>query len=554
MTELKLYDANQDFIWLLLRPWVWIPRILYITFRIILLILRFLIDGKSKSNYVQKELAKYLLDTITDLGPCFIKVGQSLSTRPDLVKQSWLDELIKLQDDLPKFDQNKALEIFEKEIGQSVFEIFEYFPSEPIASASLGQVYKAKLNKNYWVAVKIQRPNLRFIIRRDLAIIRFFSVLVAPILPLNLGFGLDEIIDEFGLSLMREIDYEMEAENAEKFANLFINDSTVIVPSVEKMISAKKVITTSWIEGTKISNRKELISNGINPTSIIRTAVISGIQQLLEFGYFHADPHPGNLFALEGKSGGKGKLGYVDFGMMDSLNDNDRITLTSAIVHLMNQDYDLLTKDFQKLGFLSSDQEIERIVPILKNVLGDVISKDVNTLNLKTITDRFSELMYDYPFRVPARFALIIRAVVSQEGLALKLDSNFKILRFAYPYIAKRLLIGQNEELVNILMEIIFDKNNRLRIDRLEGLLEVLTEGSIAPANELIPVAGNSLKLITSRKGNKIRKRLLLSLIKDDEFNTKEAKELLNLIMRQLNKNFVRSDLLAGINRIVINS
>ncbi len=548
MTAQKLYDSNQDFTWLILRPWIWIPRFVFITFTLLSLTLKILIQGNRKDTRIQKELGRHLLDTITKLGPCFIKLGQALSTRPDLVKQSWLDELVKLQDDLPVFNHTKALEIFEEEIGQSVSEIFEYFPSKPIASASLGQVYRAKLKNNYWVAVKIQRPGLRFIIRRDLVIIRLLAVLSAPFLPLNLGFGLDEILDEFGLSLMKEIDYKMEANNAERFAKLFIKDSTVMVPRVESILSANKVITTSWIDGTKLISREELISEGIDPTSIIRTAVTSGIQQLLEFGYFHADPHPGNLFALKGKIKDKGKIGYVDFGMMDSISDNDRITLTGAIVHLINEDYISLTKDFQTLGFLSKKQKLEKIVPVLEEVLGDVISKDVNSLNLKTITDRFSELMFDYPFRVPARFALIIRAVVSQEGLALKLDSNFKILRFAYPYIAKRLLIGQNEELINILMEIIFDENNCIRVNRLEGLLEVLGENSSSPSNELLPVASNTIKLIASQKGTEIRKKLLLSLIKDDEFNPKEIKGLISLILRQVNQNFSSKNFLNRIN------
>ncbi len=547
------YDAHRDFVWLILRPWILLPRIIYLVFTLSIFILRFLFQGNSKDKVIQKDLAIYLLETITKLGPCFIKLGQALSTRPDLVKQEWLDQLTNLQDNLPAFDHDLARGIFKNEIGKSVDEVFEYFPKQCIASASLGQVYKARLKNDYWVAVKIQRPNLTFIIRRDIAIIRYISVLIAPLLPLNLGFGLDEIIDEFGICLFKEINYKLEADNAERFERLFSDDKSVTVPLVEKDLSSHKVISTSWIEGTKLKDREILLKNGLDPTSIIRTAVISGIQQLLEFGYFHADPHPGNLFALKGKTGDKGNLAYVDFGMMDSIDDSDRITLTGAIVHLINKDYYLLAKDFQILGFLSEKEDLNAIEPVLEEVLGGVINKDVNSLNLKTITDKFSDLMFDYPFRVPARFALIIRAVVSQEGLAIKLDSSFKIIRFAYPYIAKRLLTEENEELIEILMDIIFDENNSIRIDRLEGLLEVITETSTIPGKDLIPVARNGVKLLISNKGSEIRRKLLLSLIKDDKFNANEIKELFKLLTRKFNPIEISNELIKKFSPLTVN-
>ena len=166
--------------------------------------------------------------------------------------------------------------------------------------------YKAKLFGDYWVAVKVQRPNLIFNIRRDIVIIKILGVLSAPILPLNLGFGLGEIIDEFGRSLFDEVDYKKEANNAEKFSTLFHNNNSVTIPTVERHLSTIKVLTTSWIDGTKLKDRNELIQNNLNPSKLIRTGVISGIQQLLEFGYFHADPHPGNMFALKGHNGDLG--------------------------------------------------------------------------------------------------------------------------------------------------------------------------------------------------------------------------------------------------------
>ena len=527
-----LYDSTRDFYWLIIRPWIWIPRILQIAFYIIVFVIKFITSRFNTTNG-QKKIAEDLFITLTKLGPCFIKVGQALSTRPDLISKEWLEELTNLQDNLPAFNHIQAKNILKDELGNQPDKIFNFFPDKPIASASLGIVYKARLHNGEWVAVKIQRPNLRFIIRRDLAIIRSISIIVGPTLPLNLGFGIGEIIDEFGTSLFEEIDYAKEAKNAEKFSLLFDKNTSISIPNVEQMYSSDKVITTSWVDGIKIQNKEDLEKNNINPKSIIRTAVISGIQQLLEFGYFHADPHPGNMFALHSDENKLGKISYVDFGMMDTISDEDRLTLTAAIVHLINKDFFLLTKDFQKLGFLSKDEDLEGITPTIKKILGDVLTKDVGSFNLKSVTDKFSELMYKYPFRVPSRFALIIRAVVSQEGLALRLDPSFKIIRFAYPYIAKRLLTEQNDEMINILMEIIFDKDDHLQVDRLEGLINVLVEESITPSKELIPVARDGMRLLISQRGVSIRKKLLLSLIKKDKINTSDIKALLKLLLKK---------------------
>ncbi len=528
------YNSNRDFSWLLPRAWVWMPRVLEIGSLITTFLINLLIYRSKKDKGDSVKLSQQLFQTLTKLGPCFIKTGQSLSTRPDLVSKEWLSALTKLQDELPAFEHQTALKIIKEDLGKEPSQIFKYFPNEPIASASLGIVYKAQLYDNYWVAVKIQRPDLAFIIRRDLVIIRTLFVIVSPFLPLNLGFGLDEIIDEFGTSLFREIDYNKEADNAERFYSYFSKNKSIKVPRVERLLSSSRVITTSWIDGVKIENRNELLKNNIDPTSIIRSAVISGIQQLLEFGYFHADPHPGNMFAISGEAGGLGEIGYVDFGMMDSISEEDRVTLTRAIVHLVNDDYISLTKDFQNLGFLNKNEDLKKITPVIKCVLGGVLTKEVGAFNLKSVTDSFSELMYNYPFRVPSRFALIIRAVVSQEGLALKLDPSFKIIRFAYPYVAKRLLTDQNDEMVGILTDVLFDTNNTLQVDRLESLVNVIIEESKDKATNLMPVARDSIKLMLGSKGSLIREKLMLSLIKDERINTSEIKTIFRIMKRKV--------------------
>ncbi len=529
-TSYSKYSPKGDMIWLILRPWILLPRVLYILLTLIFLLVRILFQGNSNSKSVQKNLSKYLFDVITDLGPCFIKLGQALSTRPDLVRQDWLTELTNLQDNLPPFNHKIALKIIEDELGLPANELFDYFPDEPIASASLGIVYKARKKNNNFCAVKVQRPNLYFLIRRDIVILKILATTFGSFLPLNIGVGIGEIIDEFGKALFDEIDYEQEGKNALKFADLFKFNPNVFIPKLEKDFSSKRVITTSWIDGVKLRDREILEQNNLIPSSYIRTCVISGLQQLFEYGYFHADPHPGNMFALKGGTLDNGHLAYVDFGMMDTITNSDRLTLIKAIVHLINQEYLLMAKDFQKLGFLTKEQDLEQLVEPLKEVLGGAFGAEVGNFNLKNVTDKFSKLMYSYPFRVPSRFALIIRAVVSQEGLALRLDPEFKILKIAYPYIAKKLLTDNSDEIVNILLEVVFDNEGRIQIDKLESLLNTLFKDTENINADLIPVANAGLKLIVSNKGSEVRKNLLLSLVKDDRLEFKDAEKLLILL------------------------
>jgi predicted unusual protein kinase regulating ubiquinone biosynthesis (AarF/ABC1/UbiB family) len=525
------YDPAADLRWLLLRPWLLISRLVVVLSQLVSLAVVLLLQANSPDPKVQQRLGQRIFTTLTNLGPCFIKVGQALSTRPDLVRRDWLDQLTQLQDNLPPFPHAIALQTIEAELGAPVGQLFEEFPDYPVAAASLGQVYKARPVGGGWVAVKVQRPNLERQLRRDLVLIRLLGVTAAPLLPLNLGFGLGTIIDEFGRSLFEEIDYRQEAANAERFARLFASNPAVIVPRVDRSLSARRVLTTTWINGTKLQQRQELEAQRLDPTALIRTGVIAGLQQLLEFGYFHADPHPGNLFALPGRTGALGHVAYVDFGMMDSISDADRLTLTGAVVHLINRDFTGLAHDFVDLGFLNPNTDLTPIIPALEEVLGGALGDNVGSFNFKAITDRFSELMYAYPFRVPARFALIIRAVVSQEGLAMRLDPSFRIIRVAYPYVARRLLAGDTAEMREKLLEVLFDREGRLQLQRLESLLAVVQADEGAGA-DLVPVAGAGLKLLLGEEGRSLRQRLLLTLVRDDRLNTEDLRGLVALLGR----------------------
>ncbi len=522
----RRYDAEAIAQYYRRRPWAVIWR----TFTLIWFFSKFVLSLKLDEWFNQAERNKFkrasqLRQILTHLGPTFIKVGQALSTRPDLVRKDFLDELIKLQDQLPPFDNAIAFSIIETELGRPIKEIFSQISPQPVAAASLGQVYRAFLHTGEEVAVKVQRPNLLPTIKLDLYLMRWAASWLSPWLPLNLGHDLTLIVDEFGIKLFEEIDYINEGRNAEKFANNFRDDPTVKVPLIYWPYSSNHVLTLEWINGIKLTDTAKIRAAGLNTDALIQIGVIAGLRQLLEHGFFHADPHPGNLFALA-----DGRMAYIDFGMMDQLEQYTKETIASSVVYLINKDYVALAANFVKLGFLTADTDISPIIPALEAVLGEAMGESVGNFNFKTITDKFSELMYDYPFRVPAKFALIIRSLVTQEGLALTLNPNFKIVEVSYPYVARRLLTGESPEMRRHLIEVLF-KDGKFQWERLENMIAIARSDQNF---DLLPTAQLGLQYLLSDEGKFLRRQLVLALTEDDRLHTEEVQRLWNLVKDDL--------------------
>jgi len=527
--QLKRYNPDAIARYYRFRPWLAWGRLFKITWSFAMFVLGLKWD--EWQNQVEQNKGKratQLRQLLTRLGPTFIKVGQALSTRPDLIRKDFLEELIKLQDQLPAFDNAIAYHIIESELDRPISEVYSELSPAPIAAASLGQVYRGRLISGEEVAVKVQRPHLRPTLTLDLYLMRWAASWLAPWLPLNLGHDLTLIVDEFGIKLFEEIDYLNEGRNAEKFAHNFRNDSQVKVPSIYWRFTTSRVLTLEWINGFKLTDTESIRKAGLDPEAIISIGVTSGLQQLLEYGFFHADPHPGNLFAMP-----DGRMAYIDFGMMDQLEEKSKESLVDALVHLVNKDYSDLALDFVNLGFLTPDTNIVPIIPALETVLGNAIGKNVSDFNFKTITDQFSELMYEYPFRVPAKFALIIRSLVTQEGIALSLNPNFKIVDVGYPYVARRLLTGESPELRRRLLNVLF-KDGRFQWQRLENLIAIARSDNNF---DVLPTARMGLQFLLSDEGQFLRRQLVLALTEDDRLHTEEVQRLWSLVKDDLQPN-----------------
>ncbi|MEO1094368.1 MAG: AarF/ABC1/UbiB kinase family protein [Cyanobacteria bacterium J06638_28] len=488
------------------RPWQVLGRIVTVIGPFLLFVIQVLWSRPGGASEAQQlRQAKRLRELLTDLGPAYIKIGQALSTRPDLVPPIFLEELTRLQDQLPPFSNEVAFRYIKEELGHLPSEIYAELSSQPVAAASLGQVYKGRLQTGEVVAVKVQRPGLAQRIALDLYILRQLAEWATHNIS-RIRSDLVGIMDEFGARIFEEMDYTHEGGNAIRFAELYGHLKDIYVPRIYTEYTARRVLTMEWIEGTKLTRLDELEKLGIDATQLIDIGVQCSLRQLLEHGFFHADPHPGNLLAMA-----NGKLAYLDFGMMSEVKPYQRYGLIEAVVHMVNRDFEGLANDYVKLEFLTPDTDLRPITPALAEVFSNALGASVAELNFKSITDEFSALMYEYPFRVPAYYALIIRSLVTLEGIAINVDPEFKVLSKAYPYVAKRLLTDSSPELRASLQDLLF-KDGEFRWNRLENLLNNARDSD---DYDMERVLNQTLDFLLSERGEFIRIRIADEVAKE---------------------------------------
>ena len=481
------------------KPFQVVGRLLTIIFPFAFFALRAWWDKTTGDNPIkERKRAIRVRDIVTKLGPAYIKIGQALSTRPDLVSPIYLEELAALQDKIPSFPNEIAFRFIEEELGKRPEEVYAEISPNPIAAASLGQVYRAKLKTGEDVAVKVQRPDLTRRITLDIYILRVIAAWVQNNVE-QVRSDLVAITDELAERIFEEINYRQEGRNADKFKKLYGYMEEIYVPKIYWEYTGRRVLTMEWITGTKLTDIEKVQAQGINATHLVEVGVECSLRQLLEHGFFHADPHPGNLLAMP-----DGRLAYLDFGMMSRIKPYQRYGLIEAVVHLVNRDFDSLAEDYIKLDFLTPDTNLEPIIPALANVFGNALGASVAELNFKSITDEMSAMMYEFPFRVPAYYALIIRSMVTLEGIAIGIEPDFKVLSKAYPYIAKRLLTDPAPELRESLKDLLF-KEEGFRWHRLENLMRNANDSRDYDFDKIV---NQGLDYLFSERGKLIRDRL----------------------------------------------
>ncbi|PWZ10361.1 putative aarF domain-containing protein kinase [Zea mays] len=489
--------------------------------------------GESSSER-RRARAVELRSILTRLGPTFVKIGQGLSTRPDLCPVEYLEELAELQavrshklysilytvgvklavgkamqrkalkatDSLPTFPDEDAFACIERELGFTLDSIYSSISPSPIAAASLGQVYKAQLKySGKLVAVKVQRPGIEDAIGLDFYLLRGLGFLINKYVDIVTS-DVVALMDEFARRVFQELNYVQEGQNARRFKKLYADKQDILVPDIFWDYTSAKVLTMEWIEGVKLNQQAAIESQGLKVLDLVNIGIQCSLRQLLEYGYFHADPHPGNILATP-----EGKLAFLDFGMMSETPEDARVAIIGHVVHLVNRDYEAMARDYYALDFLGPDVDVSPIVPALKNFFDDALNATVSELNFKTIVDGLGAVLYQYPFNVPAYYALILRSLTVLEGLALYADPDFKVLAASYPYFAKRLLTDPNPYLRDALVELLF-KDGRFRQvpahiwNRLENLLvQGRQDREFAAKDALQPV----LKLLLGPDGEELR-------------------------------------------------
>jgi predicted unusual protein kinase regulating ubiquinone biosynthesis (AarF/ABC1/UbiB family) len=405
-----------------------------------------------KSNGSKEErLAKqgaWLLQSLIKLGPTFIKIGQALGTRADLLPLAYIKELEKLQDKVPAYPTAEAFARIEKDLGRTIQECYAEIDAEPIAAASLGQVYRARLHNGAEVAVKVQRPNLKEKIESDIAILESFARFANRFSELNESADWEGMLREFDRTIHEEIDYAQEARNADRFRENFKDWQVINVPKIYWTHTSKHVITMEFIRGTKVVDIEGLTARGISPAKVNRLLSKTYLKQLLEDGFFHADPHPGNLLVMD-----SGHLAFFDFGMTGKITPQLQSKMIDAFFHVVGKDVEGIAQDLIDLNFLKPGVDPETIRPIVENLFRHYLNLKLGEINFKEITYEMADVMYEYPFRLPSNFTFIMRALMTLEGIGIVTDPEFSFFTTARPFAKEFMLKREGKQFRKLIVD-----------------------------------------------------------------------------------------------------
>jgi predicted unusual protein kinase regulating ubiquinone biosynthesis (AarF/ABC1/UbiB family) len=407
-------------------------------------------EGSARKEARLEKQAIWLRESLIKLGPTFIKIGQALGTRADLLPLPYVKELATLQDQVPAFSTAEAFARIESELGRSLHECYTEIDSEPIAAASLGQVYRARLATGEEVAVKVQRPNLETTISFDIAILYRLVKLTNRFFPkANENADWEGMLREFHATIFEEMDYVKEGRNADRFRYNFHTWRAVRVPKVFWTHTRTRVLTLEFIRGTKVVDIEGLRAHRISAVKVNRLLVRTYLKQLLEDGFFHADPHPGNLLVMD-----SGHLAFFDFGMVGRITPTLQSQMIDAFFHVVSHDVQGLGQDIINLNFLKPGVDPETIRPVVEGLFKHYLSLKLGEVNFKELTYDLAEVIYDYPFRLPANFTYVMRALMTLEGIAVITDPGFSFFETAKPY-AKEFMLRREGRLFR---KLIFDK------------------------------------------------------------------------------------------------
>ncbi len=383
-------------------------------------------EGKEVKNRPAAERIRAILE---ELGPTFVKLGQMLSTRPDIVPPAVILELEKLQDHVPAFSPEEVKKIIEANLEAPIVELFAEFTEKPLAAASIGQVHKAVLHTGEAVAVKVQRPNIQGNIETDLEILHNIARLAEKRFSWARDYGISDIVEEFSQSLYQELDYGVEGRNSEKIANQFIGNDIIKIPSVYWDYSTKRVLTMEYVEGIKINDVETLDELGFNRQLISERFTDLMMNQILINGLFHADPHPGNILVQPGD-----RIVLIDFGNIGHLDTKIKYAFATLIIALKRGNTDSVMRAILKLGFTPDDINYDKLRSDVVEIIDKYYGHPLNTLNMSELVNDFFTLTYLHHIRIPSDLTMLGKAFLAVEGVVETLNPEFNIIDVIEPF------------------------------------------------------------------------------------------------------------------------
>ncbi|MGB8509820.1 MAG: AarF/ABC1/UbiB kinase family protein [Pyrinomonadaceae bacterium] len=409
---------------------------------------------EGKEARLQKQ-SVWLRENLIALGPTFIKIGQSLGTRADLLPLAYVKELSTLQDQVPAFPTAEAYARIESELGVNLREAFAEIDAEPIAAASLGQVYRARLHTGEEVAVKVQRPRLRETLGFDISVLGRIVRFVSRFPAANENADWEGMLREFRETIGEEIDYVNEGRNAELFRRNFRDWKPIHVPRIYWTHTTTRVLTMEFIRGTKVVDIEGLGARRISPVKVNRLLVRAYLKQLLEDGFYHADPHPGNLLVMD-----SGHLVFLDFGMTGKITPQLQSQMIDSFFHVVSRDVQGLAQDLINLQFLKPGVDADKVRPVVEGLFRHYLNLKLGEVNFKELTYDLAEVMYDYPFRLPSNFTYIIRALMTLEGIGLVTDPEFSFFDTARPYAKEFMLKREGKQFRRLILDKLTGRDN----------------------------------------------------------------------------------------------
>ena len=464
-----------------------------------------------KARIEQKKalsMEKRLRLTLERLGPTFIKFGQVLSVRPDLIPKSYIKELEKLQDSVPPFSYDIVKQRIRKELGKDVNEIFSSFEKKPLASASISQVHKAILKDGKNAAVKIQRPDVKKIMETDIEIMFYGAKLLEARIPKIRKFSPVQVIEEFSKWTEKELDFKREAMNAKIFAKNFSESKTVKIPEIYPDLTTNRILTMEFIDGIELHNIKEIKRKKINLIPLLNNGFDAVLTQVFVHGFFHADPHPGNILITKDK-----KLAFVDFGIVGHFDEELKTKSIDLFYGIISNNPETIVATLADL----SGAEIENMEELkyeISDLLEPLQSSNITNVKVSRILEEILELALNHGIKTPMAFVLFGKTIITLEGIALEYDPAFNIVESSRPFIEKLMRqrynpIYQFNQLMKNMLK--FKRFAEQLPDQTTRALKKIEKGTIKVDIEDTDIKKLSLEI--DKSGNRVAYSMLIAAL-----------------------------------------